>query len=276
MNLVKKLIQIIYDHLRLCYPIRDAVNFFIGRERAFRNRACEACRIAVEELPMSKDGSFIVSSGIFKGMKWPRRTLVGSEFAPKILGTYELEIQDLFRELVNDVQITSFVDIGAAEGYYAVGAAMIRPQLPVFAYEIQEQAHNGIRSLAESNGVSKLLTVLPTFCVQQVDISKIGSKPLVLVDIEGAEVELIDQSFQKLFTKATLLIEVHDFIVPGTGELLRKRLRSTHNVKKISYNFRTRFPLRRHSKLSKLDWSMAADEKRPLKLNYWFYATPKV
>ncbi|MFM8808938.1 MAG: hypothetical protein ACKOJB_08585, partial [Chthoniobacterales bacterium] len=61
-------------------------------------------------------GAISTGAGIFKGMRWPCAVVVGSEFAPKVLGTYELEIQHFFRRFFAEGDATSFVDIGAAEG----------------------------------------------------------------------------------------------------------------------------------------------------------------
>jgi hypothetical protein len=272
---MKRILQEIYDWLRLKWPFAKIINFFIGRERAFRIRAAVACERALGEIPKDNEGGYVVATGIFAGMKWPRQTLVGSEFAPKILGTYELELQELFRDLLIDQELTAFVDIGAAEGYYAVGAAVLRKDFQVFAYEIQDRAHEEIRKLAEVNGVEKSLHVRSTFRNEELDALEFGSKPLVLVDIEGAEEELVDERFLALFAKAPILIEVHDFIIPGVGERLRERLNMTHIVRRIDYRQNERYRHRQGSRLKKLDWELATDEKRVRRLNYWLVAIPK-
>ncbi len=273
---MKKILQEIYDWLRLKWPFAKVINFFIGRERAFRLRAAEACRHALNDLPKAKDGGYIVAAGIFAGMKWPNQTLVGSEFAPKILGTYELELQETFRSTIVNPEISAFVDIGAAEGYYAVGAAILRPELPVFAYEIQRQAHAGIQDLAAANGVLSSLRVREIFSTELADRSEFGASPFVLVDIEGEEANLVDESFVSLFRKAVILIEIHDFLRPGTGNNLSRLLVESHFVKKIAYQSGIRRNCRPASNLSALDWKFATDEKRVRGLNYWLLALPKV
>jgi hypothetical protein len=201
---------------------------------------------------------------------------VGSEFAPKILGTYELELQEIFRELLATPEISAFVDIGAAEGYYAVGAGLLRSGLPVFAYEIQKDAHVGIQELAAANGVLSALQVREIFSSETAEASEFGVSPLVLVDIEGGELNLVDKCFVSIFKRATILIEVHDFLRPRTGNEIFRSLESTHSVEKIAYSPKSRRNFRRNSKLSALDWEFATDEKRVRGLNYWLLARPKV
>ena len=73
-----------------------------------------------------------VISGIFKGMKYVKSSY-GSCYMPKILGIYEREISEA---LINALQNSDlFINVGAAEGYYAVGAGLKFPELKVIAYE---------------------------------------------------------------------------------------------------------------------------------------------
>src|SRR5687768_17261507 len=63
-----------------------------------------------------------VLTGPFAGMKYPYASN-GSAVFPKLLGTYESEISELFRyERLK--RYRTFIDIGCAEGYYLVGVAM--------------------------------------------------------------------------------------------------------------------------------------------------------
>ena len=251
------------------------VNYFISTERAYREEGEEAIRLALAGAPRDADGSFIVSAGLFKGMRWPRATIVGSEFAPKVFGTYELEIQDLFRRLVTDPAVTSFVDIGAAEGYYAIGAARLAPRLPVFAFEIQSSAHSGIRELAASNNVSDQVTVLGEFRTGEMGSDRLGNSPVVLVDIDGGEEHLIDDSFISLFRRGTLIIEIHDFVSRGLGNRIKERLSRSHSVTTIPYKPGSRTAFRDRAGLPDHVWRFAVDEKRPLRGNYWIVAKPK-
>src|SRR5262245_12927877 len=53
---------------------------------------------------------------------------------PKLLGTYEVELQPLFEQIVAASPLT-VINVGAAEGYYAAGLAVRCPAACVIAYE---------------------------------------------------------------------------------------------------------------------------------------------
>ena len=58
-----------------------------------------------------------------------------------LLGTWELELTEIWeRILANDYSL--MVDVGAAEGYYAVGMNLRKPNAEVIAYE-DYVANNG-------------------------------------------------------------------------------------------------------------------------------------
>src|SRR5437868_4115037 len=97
--------------------------------------------------------SGVVASGPFKGLRYTR-DVVGSALAPKLVGTYELELQGPVRQIIADAP-RNIVNVGAAEGYFAVGFARAIPTASVVAYEGQEKGRKLIGRLAELNGVSE-------------------------------------------------------------------------------------------------------------------------
>src|SRR5215208_3855790 len=86
--------------------------------RHVRNRIF--CRL------LGVDTDLKVLSGIFAGMRYVRDA-VGGQLYPKLLGTYELELVPVIQAL-NRKRVARIVDVGAAEGYYAVGLALCNPQ----------------------------------------------------------------------------------------------------------------------------------------------------
>ena len=78
-----------------------------------------------------------VRSGPFAGMRYVD-TSVGSCFIPKLLGTYECELASKV-EWICRQQPKLIIDIGAAEGYYAIGLAIRMPNARVVAFEQDRQ-----------------------------------------------------------------------------------------------------------------------------------------
>ena len=86
----------------------------------FRKNRNRILKIAREVFPQK-----IVSDGPFKGLKYPEYISCGSAIYSKLLGTYEAELHDfIYSILRQDLEI--LVDIGCAEGYYAVGFAILK------------------------------------------------------------------------------------------------------------------------------------------------------
>jgi predicted RNA methylase len=268
-----KATQSLYNWLRLNKVVSTVCNFVETREREFRHAREKAVQkaLALSKGEGSKD--FTTRAGIFTGLRWPRMIYVGSVFAPKILGTYELEIQAIFAKLAGETKASFFIDIGAAEGYFAVGAALINPQLKIIAFEQQQAAHEHIRELATLNSVSERIEICGEFDLSALKDRDLGERPLVLMDVEGAEATLIDESFANRFADASLIVEVHDFASPGVSRAVKKVLSRTHEVTEVHRGRSTRKAMRSGTGLSEFEWRIATDERRPPG-NHWLVARP--
>lgn len=93
-----------------------------------------------------------VATGPFAGMLVGRRAW-GSCFAAKVVGTYEMELRPVLAYIA-DRPITRFVDVGAAEGYYAIGLCKAMPSLrSVLAFEAEEQGCATLRRNVKANAL---------------------------------------------------------------------------------------------------------------------------
>jgi len=90
--------------------------------------------------------------GPFPGLLYPEAVSVGSEWLPKILGTYESELHHTIEALCAR-GYTTIINIGAGEGYYAVGLARRIHQSKVFAFETDPLGQELCRKMAEMNQV---------------------------------------------------------------------------------------------------------------------------
>lgn len=273
--MTKQIIQLIYNFLRPNKLISNIVNFVKTREKNY-NSYCK--RLADHALNMTKRNNgdhYVTQAGIFEGMIWPEAVVVGSEFAPKVVGTYEVELQPVLFDLLKKEKFTSFLDIGAAEGYYAVGVCLVSSILNVVAFEIQTDAHSGLRKLADVNCVANRITLFGEFNLKDLDYDQLGERPLILIDIEGGEANLCNRFSKPPFRNAVIIIEIHDFVAGGTGLSIADCLTSTHSVEKIVYRPKLRGTLRPKAKFSAYEWMRVTDEARP-RGNYWLVATPKV
>ena len=100
-----------------------------------------------------------VLSGPFEGMKYGSVISQCSLHYPKLLGSYESELHPWIQQ-VRDCTYEIVVDVGAAEGYYAVGIARLMPATKVIAYELDPGAREQLKKLASLNGLSRQVEIL--------------------------------------------------------------------------------------------------------------------
>ncbi len=198
----------------------------------FREKICRPpVKRAVDNLLRERK----VLSGPFVGMSYIDRA-VGSSWFPKLLGTYEMELAPVIEKLPA-MGFDRVVDVGAAEGYYAVGLARML-NLPVTAFEAGNR--EPLENLVKLNGVEDRVTIRD-YC----DLGRLqdaigdGAGTLLVMDIEGGEVSMLDPEFLPALKHCAILVETHDFIIRGANDAVAARFASTHDVEAIPYRRRT-------------------------------------
>ncbi len=174
-----------------------------------------------------------VQAGPFAGMIYPESSAHGSAMISKLLGTYEAEIASHVSALLGN-KTKCVVDVGAAEGYYAVGFAMRCPEAQVFAYDTASEARRLCGQLAAANEVSTRVH-LRSLCSKS-DLLALSDNEgtVVIVDCEGGEVGLIDAEVAAHLSRAHFLIECHDHLVPGAFDRMSDALKATHSLEVVS------------------------------------------
>ncbi|MCU0833655.1 MAG: hypothetical protein MUC77_04345 [Chromatiaceae bacterium] len=217
-------------------------------------------------------------SGMFAGMDYAAESH-GSLFLPKILGTYEKELTNHLDRLQEEA-IEAIVVVGAAEGYYAVGFALRWKTACIVAFEPNPAARTCLAAMAHKNGVANRLQVQGICDVPSLRSAlNMAVRPFVLVDIEGGEAILLDPTVVEELGKATVVVELHEFAVPGVGALIRSRFEGSHEIEEVFAVPRTPhdFPL----DLGRLKGSVSAgaavqimSEGRPPNMS-WLVIRPK-
>lgn len=174
-----------------------------------------------------------VLHGPFKGMIYPRESLMARHGTPKLLGSYEQELHPIISEVIAKArQYDKFVDIGCAEGYFAVGLAKTtRKRVDAFDTEPREIAF--CSDMAKSNGVSEQV-ITGNWCDSIYLQSLNGTRCFVLSDCEGYEAVLFDAQTIPSLTRCDLLIELHDTPETDMSELICERFSNTHHAKIVS------------------------------------------
>ena len=166
---------------------------------------------------------WIVAAGPFRGMRyvqeeswlWP---------VPNLIGSYESELNSSLETIIAS-RPSSVIDVGCAEGYYAVGLARRLPNVPVFAYDIDVTARRICTEMARINGVSATVEVLGE-CLLEDFKNRCSPGTFVILDCEGYEgyeVNLLRPDLIPELAHCTILVEIHDFIDPDIKPTLIRR-----------------------------------------------------
>lgn len=174
-----------------------------------------------------------VYDGPFAGMKLVEATSWGvGDLSPKLLGTYEREVQETIAAFARRTRYDAVVDIGCAEGFFAVGTARLMQGTPVFGYDINPKALHIMQIAAEANGVAA--QVQGRGACAPADLVRIAAshpRLLVISDCEGYEMTLFtDRAVLHALTRSDLVIECHDFADSTITGTLLANLQFTHVV----------------------------------------------
>lgn len=172
----------------------------------------------------------VVWGGIFAGMKYTDAPSEGALMS-RLLGSYESELHPHIKRFA-DRGLDVVIDVGCAEGYYAVGLARMLPQVVVHAYDIDAKARDGCLALAERNGVSSRVLIGEEFKPGDFETFA-GQRVLVMVDAEGAELDVLQPALSPALSGMSLIVETHDVWRPGILKELVERFTPTHEIIRV-------------------------------------------
>jgi precorrin-6B methylase 2 len=217
-----------------------------------------------------------VKNGPFKGMRYPEAIATGGALFPRLLGSYEAELHEILATLCQQ-PYTEILDIGSAEGYYAVGLAMRIPSARVFAYDSDGHAQYLCRRMAELNHVEERVVIAP-FCDPEI----LGSFPftdraLIISDCEGYEKTLFSDAVIKHLARHDVLIEIHEAVDINMASIMRSRFEKTHAISIIrSVDDRLKALTYSYGELDRYDVKtrrMLLAEHRSVTME-WFFMSP--
>ena len=184
-------------------------------------------------------GSFnnTVAYGPFKGLKLSTDShWSGADRASMVLGMYE---QEILQDLGNlRGKYKTFIDLGAADGYYGIGVLVAGLFEKSYCFEISELGRAVIAQNAEINGFKEKVIVFGEAdkkFYRQIDHHDLINAVL-FVDIEGAEFDLFDADHFSFFSNTVIYIELHDWFFSDSQDKiskLRQDSERTHSWKEF-------------------------------------------
>ncbi|MEM8897555.1 MAG: class I SAM-dependent methyltransferase [Bacteroidota bacterium] len=178
-------------------------------------------------------GAGEVLNGPFKGMRYPMEESVCSAYFPKIIGSYEKELWENLESLL-EKQYNSIIDVGCAEGYYAVGLGLRQKEAHIYAYDTDELARSMCEKLSQENGLGEKLTIKGELTEQELSSFPFEGNSLIICDCEGFEKKLFTPTSIENLTGSDLIIETHDFLDSEISGRLTALFQKTHNITPIN------------------------------------------
>jgi SAM-dependent methyltransferase len=216
MNLHEDIHQRLLRNLQALEPSPENLN------NAFRLMAKYRCKL-IENTLVHKHGTTVMA-GPFAGMDFVESSAEGCHI-PKLLGCYEEELHGFLGELPRS-GYQAVLNIGCAEGYYAVGIKRLLPDVRVVACDISEKARAACQQLASKNGVA--IEIRGEFTAD--DFAAYSGRVLVWCDIEGAERLLLDPVRAPRLKEFDLVVELHPSAGWDAERDLLARFGGTHQI----------------------------------------------
>lgn len=168
-----------------------------------------------------------IRGGPFAGMDYVDQATEGA-LIPRLLGTYESELHPYLQAFAA-AGVETVIDVGCAEGYYAVGLALLMPRAVVHAFDIDEAARTVCAELAAKNGVAERVRIGGAFPPDGFQAFA-GQRVLVMVDAEGAELDILQPDLSPALAAMGLIVETHDVYRKGVLQELLRRFAPTHQI----------------------------------------------
>jgi precorrin-6B methylase 2 len=221
-------------HLRVASAIvPDAGKRAIDRvrTRAYRRRIAPLREEYVRRYGLE------VLRGPFAGLRYtpelPAHEHISHHLMAKLVGSYEQQIYPWIEEwIAKDLGLV--IDVGCAEGFYAVGLARAMPTVEVRAYDIYEQARADCAELARANGVQDRV-LIGGECTPSTLAAVSEARVALLSDCEGYEKILLDPELAPNLRNWSIIVEQHVLHDPTIAATIERRFRDTHEIEVIEY-----------------------------------------
>ena len=171
-----------------------------------------------------------VYSGPFKGMRLTPKIMQGA-YAPRLLGSYEHELHPAIERAIAH-PFRQVLNVGCSFGYYSVGLARRMPEAQIHAFDIDTKAQADCRDLAALNQVQDRVRVGGTFSGDDF-ATYAGQETLLVMDVEGAELDLLDPVRYPALRGFPIIVELHDLFNPAISGLIIERFASSHDIELI-------------------------------------------
>lgn len=179
-----------------------------------------------------------VAYGPFKGQKLtPKNWWDVKDRASMLLGIYEQEILHSLAGLPRNY--TTFIDLGAADGYYAIGSLVSGQFNKAYCFEMSKKGRDVIQENANLNNVANKISIYgkaDSDFYKNIPAEDLSSS-VILFDIEGAEFDICTAELFEKLKKSVIFMEIHSiFFADGQQryENLKKNAQAWFNLTELT------------------------------------------
>jgi len=205
-----------------------------------------------------------IRHGPFAGLSLDERSSWGvGDFSAMMFGLYEQEVLDHLFAAFGRREV--FVNLGAADGYYAIGMLRAGRADRAICFEMSESGRREILRNASLNGVSDRVRVLGRAAPSFIDAlaGEDMRRTTLLIDIEGGEFALLGDEVLERLAGAQIIFESHEGQDDsGSAQLaeLLKRAERHYEVTELTTGARDLSPFPELQSLSDSDrWLMCSE-----------------
>ena len=209
-------------------PVYRALWTYAARRTA--NRYLKSAGVFDLALQVAERFDGRVQSGVFKGMKYTRAAILSRHATPMLIGQYERQIYDALTAAAS--RVDTVIDIGHAEGYYAVGLALAGKR--VIAFDSDPHERRICREMAKENGVPDRVSIRSWCSAKDLLALTRAERALIISDIDGGEIDLFAPEVIADLQHCDLIIELHA-AVPEDNQPFVNRFLRTHHVEIIDH-----------------------------------------
>lgn len=250
--------NIVYEKLE---KIINKVSFLKYRRRRRREKRAKKAQHIASKI-YEDNNALKVLTGPFAGMKYPNLVASNSELLPKLIGSYERETHRYIEKLLGS-DIERIVNIGAGEGYYAVGLARRNENAEIYAFDIDKKARERCEQMATLNNVSNRIKIFDYCTIEK--LKELAENKLnIICDCDGCEYDLFKPENIKYFQNSNILLELHDRENSKGVEGLLALFKDTHSISRSEYSERDPDNYSCIAKLKLSEKEFALDENRSL------------
>ncbi|MEI6713247.1 MAG: class I SAM-dependent methyltransferase [Verrucomicrobiota bacterium] len=171
-----------------------------------------------------------VLNGPFAGMLYLNEPVWGS-ITPRWIGCYERALWPIVNDIIKR-GYSRVIDVGCAEGYYAAGLCRALPGVEVFAFDMDPESQCQLDRLWKLNSSPGNLHI--NGLLDHDGLASLGiSGSLLICDIEGGEMDLLNPVECPTLTKLDVLVEVHETATATVADnvaVLKGRFALSHSV----------------------------------------------